>query len=201
MSKVDDINLPAVRGETDHLVTTADIGPILSDADFKTRLEVLAQDIEHFERTAIFKIALRVAEAHEHFTRRRNEGGFRSWVEDRLGYSRAHAYRLLDVANLMRVSQAWDTFSALPVTAIYLIAANSTPENARSEVLERVKVGECLSCATVAEVIETAKNTITISRSTPAATEAPDTVQPATNKPSVIPDDLSIPESLRRTPD
>jgi hypothetical protein len=195
-----------IGSENTNVNTTTAIVPAaaLSDAEFKDRLEALAQDIEHLERTAIFKIALRVAEAHEHFTRRRNEGGFRSWVEDRLGYSRTHAYRLLDVANLIRVSQAWDTFSALPVTAIYLIAANSTPENARSEVLERVKVGERLSCANVAEVIERAKSATTINRGTQTASEVSDAVRfdlTLTDEPFVIPDDLTIPKPLRRTTD
>jgi hypothetical protein len=204
VSNVDDINLPAVRGEADHLVTTAGIGATLSDAEFEARLEALARDIEHFERGAIFKIALRVAEAHELFLYRRNERGFRGWVEQRLGYSRSKGYDLVNLAKLMKVYNALDTFGTLPVKAIHLIAAPSTPETARGEIFERVKVGERLTCATVVEVIEKAKNTSTISRGTLAATEAPDTVAfdlTATNKPSVIPDDLSIPESLRRTPD
>ena len=76
------------------------------------------------------------------FLYRRDEGGFQGWVERRLGYSRSHAYRALDVARLMQCIPGWDTFRTLLLTAIYQIAAPSTPEAARAEILGRVKAGE-----------------------------------------------------------
>jgi hypothetical protein len=153
--------------------------PVLSDAEFKAQVEALAQEIEHLERTAIFKIALRLAKAHELFLYRRDEGGFQGWVERRLGYSRSHAYRVLDVARLMQCIPGWDTFGTLPLTAIYQIAAPSTPEAVRAEILGRVKAGESLSCTAIDETIAKAKDG---------------------SKPPAIPDDGSIPEWLRRVP-
>jgi hypothetical protein len=132
-------------------------GTALSDADFKARLEALALEIEYLKCTTIFKVSLRVAEAHKLFLYRRDEGGFQGWVEDRLGFSRAHAYRLLDVAQLAKVSQAWDTFAALPATAIYRIASPSTPEPAREEILRRLRVGERLSGVAITKIIDAAK--------------------------------------------
>jgi hypothetical protein len=135
---------------------------MLSDAEFAAQLEALARDIEHLERTAIFKIAARVAKAHELFRYRRDDGGFRGWIEDRLGYSRSHAYQLLDVAKLIESVQGWDTFGTLPTTAIYQIAASSTPVPARDEILDRLKAGERLSCAAVNEAITKVKQTLGI---------------------------------------
>jgi hypothetical protein len=132
-------------------------GTVLSDADFAPRLEALARQIEDLERTAIFRIGLRLSEAHELFLYRRDEGGFQGWVEDRLGYSRSKAYRILDVAKLIKSVPAWDTFGTLPVTALEQIAAVSTPNQAREEILERLKIGERLTCLAVTEIISSAK--------------------------------------------
>jgi hypothetical protein len=125
----------------------------LSDAEFTDQLEVLARDIIHIDRSATFRIAARVAKAHELFVNRRDEGGFQGWVEDRLGYSRSHAYRLLDVDRLAKMSQGWDIFGTLPTTALYLLAARSTPDEIRNEIAGRIKTGEKVSCAAVAEAI------------------------------------------------
>jgi hypothetical protein len=151
--------------------------PVVSDAEFKARVEALALEIEYLERTAIFTIALRLAKAHELFLYWRDEGGFQGWVERRLGFSRSHAYRLLDVAKLMQCIPGWDTFGTLPLTAIYQIAAPSTPEAARAEILERVKAGERLSLTAIDETIAKTKEG---------------------SKPPAIPDDGSIPG--RRVP-
>jgi hypothetical protein len=136
-------------------------GAVLSDADFKGQLEALALEIEQLKCTTIFKIALRVGAAHELFLYRRDEGGFQGWAEDRLGFSRAHAYRLVDVARLAKVSQAWDTYAALPATAIYRIASRSTPVSAREEILRRLRLGERLTgvtvCKIIAKIIDAAK--------------------------------------------
>jgi hypothetical protein len=128
----------------------------ISDAEFADQLETLAREIERLERDAIIQIAAQVAKGHELFLHHRDEGGFRGWVEDRLQYSRAHAYRLLNVNKI--VSQGWDTFGTLPVSAIYLLAAPSTPDEVRNQVAERVKAGEKLTCAKVTEAIAQAKN-------------------------------------------
>ena len=131
---------------------------IPSDPDFADQLEALARDIEHLERTAIFRIAAGVAKAHELFLNRRDEGGFQGWVETRLGYSRSQAYRLVNVNRwISKVSQSWDTFGTLSPSAIYLLAAPSTPEEVSAGIIERVKAGERLSYAEVNAAIAGAK--------------------------------------------
>jgi hypothetical protein len=138
--------------------TSVRLDTALSDAEFREAIEAVARQIEHFERAAIFKIANRLAWVHEQFLYRRDEGGFQGWVESRLGYSRTQAYRLLDVARLIKSIPDWDTFGTLPVTALYQLAAPSTPVPVRDEILDRLKAGERLSCATVTEVIAKAKD-------------------------------------------
>jgi hypothetical protein len=78
-----------------------ELDAVLSDAEFRAEIEAVARQIEHFERSAIFRIANRLAWVHEQFLYRRDEGGFQGWVESRLGYSRTQAYRLLNVAELI----------------------------------------------------------------------------------------------------
>ena len=65
--------------------------------DVDEQIEAIAKDIEALQATTFFRIAERLAEAHELFRYKRDEGGFAGWVETRLRYSRATAYRLLDV--------------------------------------------------------------------------------------------------------
>jgi hypothetical protein len=130
---------------------------VVNADDLETRLETLALEIERLERAAIFEIALRLAVARDIFRYQRDEGGFQGWVERRLGYCRSKAYDLLNVAKLMKVCNASDTFGTLPVSAVYRLAAPATPESAREDILERLKSGERLSRAAVDEIITSAK--------------------------------------------
>src|SRR6516165_2803390 len=133
----------------------------LSDAEFAEQLEVLARDIEHLDRRARdtrFRIAARIAKAHELFLPRRDEGGFSGWVENRLRYSRAYAYRMLNVDRWAKSVSSWDTFGTLPVSAIYLLAEPSVSDEVRDEIINRLKAGEKLSVAAVTEIIARAKD-------------------------------------------
>jgi hypothetical protein len=147
---------------------------VLSAAEIEARLEALARDIEHQERVAIFKIAARLAEAHDLFSYRRDEGGFQGWVENRLGYSRSKAYRLVAIHNnLLKVSHAWDIFGTLPVRVLARLAAPSTPERVRAEILERLRTGEHLSCAAVDQVIDNTKRDPGLTEDTPQSAGDP----------------------------
>jgi hypothetical protein len=164
-----------MRAETGAAIVKAetepDAAPALSDKEFADRLEAIARDIQHFERQAVFRIANRLAKAHELFRYRRDEGGFQGWVENRLDYSRSHAYRLLDVNKLTESFPSWDTFGTLSASAIYQLAAPSTSNEVRNEIADRVKAGEKISVAVVTEVIAHVK-----ARTTEAAAETLDIV-------------------------
>ena len=104
------------------------------------QIEAIAKDIEALQATAFFRIAERLAEAHELFRYRRDEGGFAGWVEKRLRYSRATAYRLLDVHE--KLGDKASQIETLSKSALYLLAAPSTPDEVREEAIERVEAGE-----------------------------------------------------------
>jgi hypothetical protein len=121
-----------------------------------TQLEPIARRIECLETTAILQIANEAAKIHECFRYRRDEGGYTGFMQKRLGYSSSSAYRLLDVHTRFgtNVSQVWET---LPVSAVYLLAAPSTPQEAVDSIGKRVEAGEKLSYAAVTKVIAQAK--------------------------------------------
>jgi hypothetical protein len=128
-----------------------------ADESLAEQLEPIAQKIELLETAAILQIASEAAKIREHFRYWRAEGGYTGYMKRRLGYSSSSAYRLLDVHTRFggNVSQIWER---LPVSAVYLLAAPSTPEEALNEVAERVKAGEKPTCALVTEIIAKAKD-------------------------------------------
>ena len=123
--------------------------------DVDEQIEAIAKDIEALQATTFFRIAERLAEAHELFRYKRDEGGFAGWVETRLRYSRATAYRLLDVHE--KLGDKASQIETLSKSALYLLAAPSTPDEVREEAIERVEAGERLSLAEVKEKIEAAQ--------------------------------------------
>ena len=95
---------------SDALAATNAVAVVLSDEDFEDQIEDLALNIQYAERETIFRIASLVAKARELFLDRRDEGGFRGWVERQLGYSRSHAYRLIAVDRWLKSVPSWDSF-------------------------------------------------------------------------------------------
>ena len=98
-------------------------------------------------------IAAKLAEAREIFRYRRDKGGFTGWVESRLNFSESTAYKLLDVHARFDGAKSFHIVETLPRSVLYLLAAPSTPEPARAEVLERAEAGERLKHAEVREII------------------------------------------------
>ena len=118
----------------------------------QTRLEAIAAEIEAVLGTAIMRVAALVAEAHEIHRYQHGDGGFEGWVERRLKMSRRTAYNLLDVHKRFG-DQSVQILHTLPRSVLYLIAPDSVPEAARTEVMERTQDGEKLSHAQVKEII------------------------------------------------
>jgi hypothetical protein len=143
-----DTGTPAAK----HAVCTST--PATSDDE---RLESLAKEIECLHIKASLQIAERLAKAHEIFRYRRDEGGFTGWVESRLKISSSTAYRLLDVYKRFGGNESFPISETLPISALYLLAARSTPDKAVQEIAERVKVGEQVTYAEAKETIERAR--------------------------------------------
>jgi hypothetical protein len=122
------------------------------------RLETIAKNIETLTATTTLQVAAQIAEAHEIFRYRRDEGGFGGWVETRLGYSRQTAYNLLNVHEQFGGQESVQSLDTLlTASVLYLLAAPSTPTEARDEIIERVKAGEPVSVAKVKNVVDAAK--------------------------------------------
>jgi hypothetical protein len=94
-------------------------------------------------------------------------GRWLTWLDQELGWTEKTAQRFIKVYEF---SQAdifkYDKLSNLevPVSAIYLLAAPSTPNEARESIIERARNGESVPVVEVKRVIETAKG-----RAQPAA--------------------------------
>jgi hypothetical protein len=123
-----------------------------AEQERETRLETIAAEIESALGTAILRVAALVAEAHELHRYQHGDGGFEGWVERRLKMSRRTAYNLLDVHKRFG-HQSVQNLHTLPRSVLYLIAPDSVPEAARTEVMERAQNGEKLSQARVKEII------------------------------------------------
>jgi hypothetical protein len=136
-------------------MTEIDMIALVPADDTNLRLESIAKDIELLQTTAILRVAERLSEAREIFRYRRDEGGFTGWVESRLNFSERTAYRLLDVHEKFgqESSPIWQT---LPRSILYLLAAPSTPEEARDAVIDAAADGERLTNAQVKAIVDTA---------------------------------------------
>ena len=149
-----DINTATLDTDTPAKHTVCASTPAISDDE---RLESLAQEIARLHIKASLQIAERLAKAPQIFRYRRDEGGFTGWVENRLKLSSSTAYRLLDVHERFGGDESLSIWETLPISAVYLLAARSTPDKAVQEIAERVKVGEQISYAEAKKTIGRAR--------------------------------------------
>jgi hypothetical protein len=81
-------------------------------------------------------------------------GGWLPWLEREFGWSDDSALRFMQVAEFAKSRNLRDL--EIPVSGLYLLAAPSTPEAARDEVIERSEAGERLTPAQIKETIDKA---------------------------------------------
>jgi len=84
---------------------------------------------------------------------RLKHGQFETWLKAEFGWSRRTAYNFINVyetfaerANLAQIDIA--------TSALYLLAAPSTPQNVRNEFMQRAKEGETVTHKSLRRVIE-----------------------------------------------
>jgi hypothetical protein len=82
-------------------------------------------------------------------------GNFGCWLDREFGWAERTAQNFMRVAEMAETANFADL--DLPVSALYLLAAPSTPEAAREEIVKRAKGGERVPVAEVKQVIETEK--------------------------------------------
>jgi Protein of unknown function (DUF3102) len=101
----------------------------------------------------VIEIGRRLAECRRIL---KEDSGWRAWLEDELKWSPQTAGRFIQVYELSQECSNVEHLD-LPVSALYLLAAPSTPEEARNEVIERAQAGEPVSVAETKRIVETAK--------------------------------------------
>jgi DUF3102 family protein len=101
----------------------------------------------------LVEIGRRLAESRQLL---KEEGCWRSWLKDELRWSPQTAGRFIqiyelsgDVPNLERLE--------LPISALYMLAAPSTPPAARAEILQRAAAGERVTVTEVKAIVAKAK--------------------------------------------
>lgn len=117
----------------------------------KTAIQLLEEQMKR----NIIDIGKHLAEAQEEL-RHNKQGGFREWVETELGWSIRTAYNYLSVFSQFG-NRANFAQLGLPTSAMYVLAAQSTPEEAREEILQRAEQGEQLSFKQIEEAVRQAR--------------------------------------------
>jgi hypothetical protein len=167
-----------------------------AEQERETRLEAIAAEIESALGTAIMRVAALVAEAHELHRYQHGDGGFEGWVERRLKMSRRTAYNLLDVHKRFG-HQSVQILHTLPRSVLYLIAPDSIPEVARTEVMERAQNGEKLSHAQVKEIITGHKRKPPASNKHRKPAEQAQASRDVANEPTLFDSQSPAPQTLR----
>jgi hypothetical protein len=85
-------------------------------------------------------------------------GGWAAWLDANFSWSDRTARNFMSAFELVK-SEHFSDFDQvdLPITALYLLAAPSTPETVRTEILDRAKAGEAVSVSDVQDTIASAK--------------------------------------------
>jgi hypothetical protein len=83
-------------------------------------------------------------------------GNWLPWLEREFGWQERTAQNFMQVYVMSKSAKFADL--TLPVSGLYLLAAPSTPDEARAEVIARAEGGEALSVADVARTVDEARN-------------------------------------------
>jgi hypothetical protein len=101
----------------------------------------------------IIEIGRRLAEAK----RIAGHGNWLPWLEREFGWTDRTALNFMRVHELAMKSETVSDLD-IPVRGLYLLAAPSTPDEARAEVIARAEGGEALSVADVARTVDEVRN-------------------------------------------
>ena len=100
---------------------------------------------------SVVEIGRRLAECRRLL---KEDGSWRSWLDCELKLSPQSAGRLIQVYEQRSKLEHLE----LPVSALYLLAAPSTPEPAKTEIIERAQAGETIPVAEVKRVVKRHKS-------------------------------------------
>jgi hypothetical protein len=83
-------------------------------------------------------------------------GKWLPWLEREFGWTEMTATRFINVYDMSKSNNLLDL--ELPISGLYLLAAPSTPESARDEIIERAQAGETIPVAEVKRVVKATKD-------------------------------------------
>jgi ribosomal protein S14 len=133
-----------------------------------------AAAIHHLGRQAVknvIEIGRRLTECKEIV--RKLGGSWGDWLEHEFNWSDQQARRFIHVfEHKSELNKLLN--SDFPVSALYLLAAPSTPKEARTEVIERAQAGETVPVAEVKRTIERTKGRVQPSHRTTGAPTKPE---------------------------
>jgi hypothetical protein len=112
-----------------------------SDAqEIARRAEKLISDIYHRMRQRELADALEIGRELIAVKAALPHGQFNSWVNAKLGISRSTAFNCMAAAE--RLGDKCSTVEHLPLNTVYLLAAPSTPDHLRNQIVEKLEAGE-----------------------------------------------------------
>jgi hypothetical protein len=142
------------RGKEEKLVTSFDYD-VLSGNQRNVILERTREIRERLKRSAqdIWEIGQKLADVRAQL----RHGQFDAWLKAEFGWSRRTAYNFINVYEAFNQSE---NFARLDIatSALYLLAAPSTPKEVRDEFLQRAKEGEAVTHKELNQVIKQEKN-------------------------------------------
>lgn len=122
---------------------SVDVAQTVRDASqrIKVRMSRTVQDIIEIGRDLI------------EVKRTIGHGNFLPWIETEFGMNVRTAQRFMDSAE--NIGSKYDSVSLLPPTILYALAAPSTPDEVREQVVERVSKGEAVTVADIRDLKKT----------------------------------------------
>ncbi len=158
----------------------------LSDREYLQHKTSKIKSLVHKTAEAVRELGKDLAEVRD-FLRHNKTGGFDGWLQLEFQWQRRTAYNYIAVyekfGNCAIVAQ-------FAPTVLYLLAAPSTPEEARQEAFERAAQGELITCALAKQI--RSYHTIDVE----AETVANDKETPDLNQASLNPEPLPQPEKV-----
>ena len=128
--------------------------------DIATSLAVHAAAIHHLAGRVVADV-IEVGQRLKHAKRLCGHGNFGPWLKREFRWSEDTAERYMSIAELDKIRTVRNL--DLPFKCLYMLAAPSTPEEARETIIERAQAGEPVSIADVKQTIETVRRGIVTS--------------------------------------
>jgi hypothetical protein len=153
-------------GECQRDIAPADGAPNASGPSFNYDA---SEHIEHYSRLTSARDVIRkemgtcaksIVVIGWHLEEVRKECGrglFLKWLAAEFGWSQATAYRFMQVGRVFDSKESLSRVISLEPTTLYLLAAPSTPEPVRKEVLTRVDAGEKIPIEEIKSILRQSK--------------------------------------------